>query len=147
MKAVVTSRAPIRVAAEHEYAVPALGLPDPGHLPQLQVLTQYEAVALFIERAQAVKPDFEVASGNAAAVAEICVRLDGLPLAIELAAARVRMLSPQAILQRFNQRLKLLVGGARDAPARQQTLRGAMTGVIDFCPKLNSACLPISRFL
>jgi predicted ATPase/class 3 adenylate cyclase len=126
VKAVVTSRAPIHVAAEHEYAVPPLALPDPGHLPQLQVLTQYEAVALFIERARAVKPDFEVASGNAAAVAEICVRLDGLPLAIELAAARVRMLPPQAILQRLDQRLKLLVGGARDAPARQQTLHGAI---------------------
>jgi predicted ATPase/class 3 adenylate cyclase len=126
VKAVVTSRAPIHIAAEHEYAVPPLALPDPGHLPQLQVLTQYEAVALFIARAQAVKPDFEVASGNAAAVAEICVRLDGLPLAIELAAARVRMVSPQAILQRLDQRLKLLVGGARDAPARQQTLHGAI---------------------
>jgi predicted ATPase len=126
VKAVVTSRAPIHVAAEHEYAVPPLALPDPGHLPGLQVLTQYEAVALFIERAQAIKPDFEVVSGNAAAVAEICVQLDGLPLAIELAAARVRMLPPQAILQRLDQRLKLLVGGARDAPARQQTLYGAI---------------------
>jgi predicted ATPase len=126
VKALVTSRAPIHVAAEHEYAVPPLALPDPDHLPQPHVLTQYEAVALFIDRAQAVKPDFEIASANAAAVAEICVRLDGLPLAIELAAARVRMLPPQAILQRLDQRLKLLVGGARDAPARQQTLHGAI---------------------
>jgi predicted ATPase/class 3 adenylate cyclase len=126
VKAVVTSRAPIRVAAEHEYAVPSLALPDPGRLPQPKALTQYEAVALFIDRAQAVKTDFEVASSNAAAVAEICVRLDGLPLAIELAAARVRTLAPQAILQRLDQRLKLLVGGARDAPARQQTLHSTI---------------------
>jgi predicted ATPase/class 3 adenylate cyclase len=126
VKLVVTSRSPIHVSAEHEYAVPPLTLPDPAHLPELPTLTQYEAVALFIERARAVRPDFAVTSDNAAAVAEICVRLDGLPLAIELAAARVRMLPPDAILRRLDHRLKLLVGGARDAPARQQTLYGAI---------------------
>jgi predicted ATPase/class 3 adenylate cyclase len=135
VKVVVTSRAPIHVAAEHEYVVPPLRVPDPAHLPELQFLTQYEAVALFIERAQAVRPNFVVATNNAAAVAEICVRLDGLPLAIELAAARVRMLPPDAILGRLDQRLKLLVGGARDAPARQQTLRGAIDWSYKLLPK------------
>ena len=121
-----TSRSPLRVYGEREYPVPPLGLPDPRHLPDLEQFTQFESVALFIERAVAVRPDFRVDSVNAPAVAEICVRLDGLPLAIELAAARVRVLSPQAILDRLSDRLGLLSGGARDLPARQQTLRGAI---------------------
>jgi predicted ATPase len=91
--------------------------------PSIEQLTQYEAVRLFIERAQAVKPDFQVTNENAPAVAEICFRLDGLPLAIELATARIRLLSPQALLERIGSRLKFLRGGARDLPARQQTLR------------------------
>ena len=94
--------------------------------PSIEQLTQYEAVRLFIERAQAVKPDFTVTNENAPAVAEICWRLDGLPLAIELAAARIRLFSPQALLDRLGSRLKLLRGGARDLPARQQTLRDAI---------------------
>jgi predicted ATPase len=119
----VTSREALHVRAEREFPVPALALPDPKHLPSLPALTQYEAVALFIERAQAVKPDFQVTNANAPAVAEICARLDGLPLAIELAAARTRLLPPQALLKRLGQRLQLLTGSLRDAPARQQTLR------------------------
>src|SRR2546421_8183526 len=87
---------------------------------------QYEAVRLFIERARDVKPDFSVSNESAPAVAEICVRLDGLPLAIELAAARVRLLPPQALLARLDQRLRLLTGGGPDVAARQQTLRGAI---------------------
>ena len=122
----VTSRSPLRVYGEREYPVPPLGLPDPRHLPELEQFTQFESVALFIERAVAVRPDFRVDSANAPAVAEVCVRLDGLPLAIELAAARVRVLTPQAILDRLSDRLGLLSGGARDLPARQQTLRGAI---------------------
>jgi predicted ATPase len=121
-----TSRSPLRVYGEREYPVPPLGLPDPRHLPDLEQFTQFESVALFIERAVAVRPEFRVDSANAPAVAEVCVRLDGLPLAIELAAARVRVLSPQAILDRLSDRLGLLSGGARDLPARQQTLRGAI---------------------
>ena len=89
-------------------------------------MTQFEAVRLFIERAQAVKPDFEVTNANAPAVAEICVRLDGLPLAIELAAARSKLLPPESMLSRLGQRLDLLTGGARNLPERQQTLRGAI---------------------
>ena len=122
----VTSRSPLRVYGEREYPVPPLGVPDPRHLPDLEKLSTYESVALFVERAMAVRPDFAVSSANAPAVAEICVRLDGLPLAIELAAARVRVLSPQAIMERLGDRLRLLSGGSRDLPERQQTLRGAI---------------------
>jgi predicted ATPase/class 3 adenylate cyclase len=122
----VTSRSPLRVYGEREYPVPPLGVPDPKHLPDLEQLSTYESVALFVERAMAVRPDFAVTSGNAPAVAEICVRLDGLPLAIELAAARVRVLTPQAIMERLGDRLRLLSGGSRDLPERQQTLRGAI---------------------
>jgi predicted ATPase/class 3 adenylate cyclase len=123
LKVLVTSRQGLHVRAEREFPVPALALPDPKHLPDLVTLSQYEAVALFIERAQAVKPDFRVTNANAPAVAEICARLDGLPLAIELAAARIRLFPPQAFLARLGQRLPLLTNSARDVPARQQTLR------------------------
>jgi predicted ATPase/class 3 adenylate cyclase len=122
----VTSRSPLRVYGEREFPVPPLGVPDPKHLPDFEQLSTYESVALFIERATAVRPDFAVTSANAPAVAEICVRLDGLPLAIELAAARVRVLTPQAIMDRLGDRLKRLSGGSRDLPERQQTLRGAI---------------------
>ena len=122
----ITSRSPLRVYGEREYPVPPLGVPDPKHLPSLAGLSQFESVALFIERAMAVRPDFTVNSGNAPAVAEICARLDGLPLAIELAAARIRLLSPQAIMDRLGDRMGLLSSGARDLPERQQTLRGAI---------------------
>jgi predicted ATPase/class 3 adenylate cyclase len=121
-----SSRSALQISGEQEYPVPPLGLPDPSRLPPLSQLSQYEAVALFIERARAVKPAFEVTNENAPAVAEICVRLDGLPLAIELAAARIRILSPQAMLGRLSDRLGLLAGGSRDLPERQQTLRGAI---------------------
>ncbi len=100
LKVLVTSRMALHVRAEQEFAVPPLSMPDPRHLPDLGVLSQYEAVALFIHRTQAVKPEFQLSNANAPAVAEICKHLDGLPLAIELAAARVRpyaILSPGAI--------------------------------------------------
>jgi predicted ATPase/class 3 adenylate cyclase/DNA-binding CsgD family transcriptional regulator len=126
LKMVVTSRMTLHVQAEHEYAVPPLAVPDPKHLPNLAALSQYEAVALFIARAQAVKPDSQVTNANASAIAEICVRLEGLPLAIELAAARIKLLPPQALLGRLVQRLTVLTGGARDVPARQQTLRNTI---------------------
>jgi predicted ATPase/class 3 adenylate cyclase len=122
----VTSRSTLHLYGEREYPVPPLGVPDPSHLPSLTSLSQFEAVALFVERARAVKPGFGVTNENAPSVAEICYRLDGLPLAIELAAARIKILPPQAILARFNDRLDLLSAGARDLPARQQTLRGAI---------------------
>ncbi len=124
LKLLVTSREALHLRSEHIHPVPPLGLPG-ADLKQktIEQLIQYEAVRLFIERVRAVKPDFEVTNENAPAVAEICFRLDGLPLAIELAAARIRLFSPQALLERVGSRLNLLRGGARDLPVRQQTLR------------------------
>lgn len=124
LKLLITSREALHLRSEHIFPVPPLGLPLPDIKQQtMEQLTQYEAVRLFIERVLAVKPDFEVNNENAPAVAEICYRLDGLPLAIELAAARIQMFSPQSLLERVGSRLKLLRGGARDLPLRQQTLR------------------------
>jgi predicted ATPase/class 3 adenylate cyclase len=126
LKVLVTSRIPLRLYGEHEYSVPPLALPDPERPPSVERLTHYEAVRLFVERAKAAKADFSVTNDNAPAVAEICVRLDGLPLAIELAAARIKLLTPQAMLGRLGNRLKLLTGGARDLPERQRTLRSTI---------------------
>ncbi|HEX6477945.1 MAG TPA: LuxR C-terminal-related transcriptional regulator [Ktedonobacteraceae bacterium] len=126
LKVIVTSRVVLHVQAEQEFLVPSLSLPDPHHLPDLVALSQYESVALLIRRAQSVKPDFQVTNANAPAVAEICVRLDGLPLAIELAAARLKLLSPEALLARLGQPLHVLTSGPRDVVARQQTLRNTI---------------------
>ncbi|HEU4673890.1 MAG TPA: adenylate/guanylate cyclase domain-containing protein [Candidatus Limnocylindrales bacterium] len=120
----VTSRGLLHLAGEQEYPVPALGLPDPAADPTS--IGESEAVALFVERARAVRPAFELDATNATAVAAICARLDGLPLAIELAAARVRLLTPAAIRERLDRSIGLLAGGAQDLPDRQRTLRGAV---------------------
>lgn len=127
-----TSRAALHVYGEHEYAVPPLALPDLQQLPptgaeQVVAVGQYEAVRLFVDRARAVKHDFALTEANAAVLAEICIRLDGLPLAVELAAARSKVLSPQALLARLNNRLQLLTGGAHGLPTRQQTLRSTIS--------------------
>ena len=126
LKILVTSRSALHLYGEHEFPVPPLALPDARSLPPVAVLSQYPAVALFVQRAIAVKPDFELNRENALAVAEICARLDGLPLAIELAAARVKVLSLASIGTRLASRLQLLTGGSRDLPQRQQTLRAAI---------------------
>lgn len=126
LKLMVTSRSALHVYEEHEFPVPPLGLPKADSLHSLAALSKYSAITLFVQRAAAVKPDFKLTEENAGAVAEICARLDGLPLAIELAAARAKLLSPSAILSRLASRLQLLTGGARDLPARQQTLRQAI---------------------
>jgi len=131
VKAITTSRAPLRLRIEREYAVPPLGLPRRKPPPTAAQLSQYAAVRLFIERAQAVRSDFVVDAANAPAIAEICHRLDGLPLAIELAAARIRLFPPQAMLSRLEQRLPLLTGGARDLPLRQQTLKATIAWSYD----------------
>jgi predicted ATPase/class 3 adenylate cyclase len=145
LKVLTTSRAPLRVSGEQEFPVPGLPVPpDPGHLggyeqarlgggPALDLafLNTFEAVRLFIARAVAVRPEFRVTNENAPAVAAICARLQGMPLAIELAAARVKLLSPEAILSRLEHQLNLLAAGARDLPARQQTLRGAIAWSYD----------------
>jgi predicted ATPase/class 3 adenylate cyclase len=126
VKALVTSRTPLRLSGERAYEVPPLSLPDPRHLPGIEALTQYESVALFLERAVAAKAAFGATNEDASAIAEICIRLDGLPLALELAAARIRVLSPQALLARLDQRLRLLTGGAQDLDERQHTLRATI---------------------
>ena len=126
VKFLVTSRSVLRLRGEREIRIPTLSLPRGSRLPPLDELLKFPAIALFTQRARDARPDFELSEDNAAAVVEICRRLDGLPLAIELAAARVRVLAPQAILGRLENRLKLLTGGARDLPTRQQTLRGAI---------------------
>jgi predicted ATPase/class 3 adenylate cyclase len=130
----VTSRGPLRVRGEQEFQVPPLDLPDPLARPSPEEVTRYEAVALFAQRAAAVDPAFVVDEDNVAAVVEICRRLDGLPLAIELAASRIRLLSPAAMLARFDHALPLLEAGPRDAPDRQRTLRGAIAWSYDLLP-------------
>jgi non-specific serine/threonine protein kinase len=126
LKALVTSRASLRLSQEREYPVLPLALPDPGSAEDLEAVAASPAVALFVDRAQSVRPSFALDAESAPAVVEICIRLDGLPLAIELAAARVKLLSPQAILTKLESRLELLTGGARDLPSRHQTLRGTI---------------------
>jgi non-specific serine/threonine protein kinase len=127
VKALVTSRSPLRIGGEREYAVPPLTTP-PLDLPlTAEAFGGYASVALFVERATAVKSDFVLTPDNAHTIAEICVQLDGLPLAIELAAARVKVLPPKAMLARVENRLKLLSGGSRDLPERQQTMRAAIS--------------------
>jgi predicted ATPase len=121
-----TSREPLRVRGERVFPLSPLPLPADDRLPALEELARVPAVALFVERTQAADPAFALTAENAAAVAAICHRLDGLPLAIELAAARAKLLPPEALLARLPQALPLLTGGSRDLPARQQTLRGAI---------------------
>jgi predicted ATPase len=123
LKLLVTSRETLRVRGEREFVVQPLALPDPKHLPDDETLAHYGAVALFLERAREVQPAFQLDSITAPLITEICRRLDGLPLAIELAAARLKLLPPQVLLERLEHRLAVLTGGPRDLPARQHTLR------------------------
>ena len=136
LKILATSLAPLHLYDEQEYSVPPLALPDAERLgaidmDQLPDLGQVAAVALFIRRAQAAKSDFTLSTANAAAVAEICISLDGLPLAIELAAAKLKLFSPSALVARLEQRLTLLTGGAHDSPVRQRTLRAEIAWSYD----------------
>jgi predicted ATPase len=126
LKVLATGRSALHLYGEHEFPVPPLGLPDDGRLPRPGELTRYGSVALFVARAKAVKPDFQLTETNAAAVTEVCARLDGLPLAIELAAAHVKLLSPRALLNRLGHQLRLLTDGAQDLAARQQALRNTI---------------------
>ncbi len=122
----VTSRAPLHLAGEQEFPVPPLRIPAASDVPDLDALTQSEAVALFLQRATTVRPDFRLTAANAMAIVEICARLDGLPLAIELAASRIRLLPPEALLSRLQRRLDLLQSTSADRTDRQRTLRGAI---------------------
>lgn len=126
LRFLVTSREPLHLRTEQTLPVPPLALPDPDRLPPLDQLAQIPSVALFLQRARAINPGFRLNDENAQAVAELCVRLDGLPLAIELAAARTTLLSPQMMLERMEQRLSLLHWEAQDLPKRQHTLRSAI---------------------
>jgi predicted ATPase/DNA-binding CsgD family transcriptional regulator len=126
LKILVTSRTFLRLLEEREFYVFPLALPDLAHLPACEELSQIAAISLFLQRARVTHPDFELTSENGHVVAQICVRLDGLPLALELAAARMKLFSPQGLLARLDHRLSLLTSGTRDAPERQQTLRKTM---------------------
>jgi predicted ATPase/DNA-binding XRE family transcriptional regulator len=123
LSVLATSREPLGIYGEQEYPVPPLTLPDVRRPELWPLLPQAEAVALFLQRAQAVKPDFHLTAANALIIAEICRQVDGLPLALELAAARVKFLTPEALLRRLSQRLATLTGGPHDLPAHQRTLR------------------------
>src|SRR6266516_587290 len=131
LKLLVTSREPLRVRDEQIVPVPPLALPDPAHIPDLAHLVEIPAVALFVERAREARPDFVLSSENAATIVELCQRLDGLPLALELAAAVLSLLTPAALLARLERRLPLLTRGARDLPERQQTLRNTLAWSFD----------------
>lgn len=131
VRVLCTSRSPLHIYGEVEFPVPPLPMPDPREVPPDASIVRYPAVALFAERARAVRPDFAVTDDNAEAVAEICWRLDGLPLALELTAARIRLLTPQAIAERLVHRLEVGGGGGRDRPERQQSLRGAISWSYD----------------
>src|SRR6266699_6439238 len=123
----VTSRAVLHVQGEHLFPVPPLAVPDLIKLPPTaETLLSSAAVVLFLQRAQALQPTFQITSTNARPIASVCIRLEGLPLAIELAAARITLLPPQALLARLSRRLQVLTGGPIDAPARQQTLRNTI---------------------
>jgi predicted ATPase/class 3 adenylate cyclase len=126
VKVLATSRVPLRISGEQEYHVSPLPLPRSNHSVDPDRLANYDSVQLFMERATAVRPDFQITDENAAAIAEISARVDGLPLALELAASRVKVMSPTELAARLEKRLSLLTGGARDLPARQRTLRGAI---------------------
>jgi len=131
LKLIVTSRLRLRVSGEYVFPVHPLAVPDPKHLMEDETLLEYAAVALFVQRAQAIKPGFQLTTSNARTIAEICLHLDGLPLALELAAARSKLLSPQALLARLSHRLQVLTGGVQDAPVRQQTLRNTLAWSYD----------------
>jgi excisionase family DNA binding protein len=131
LRVLVTSRALLRVSGEHDFPVPPLGLPGRAECLSLDALRSTHAIRLFVDRAQAVRPDFALTEENAPAVTAVCHRLEGVPLAIELAAARSKALPPSALLTRLDRRLPLLTGGPRDAPARLRSMRDAIAWSYD----------------
>jgi predicted ATPase len=131
VKVLATSRETLHIYGEHEFPVQPLKLPDLSTTPSVEVVAQSAAIALFVERAQALKAAFSLTNANMQAIIEICTRLDGLPLAIELAAARIKLLTPQEILARLADRFKLLTGGAQNLPIRQRTLRNTLAWSYD----------------
>lgn len=140
LRILVTSRVPLRVSGEYEFSVPALPLPDPGEVRGPESLARYGATELFVRRAEAVAPRFLASEDDAAAVFAICERLEGLPLAIELAAARVKLFPPRTLLSRLTHRLDLLKGGGSDRPPRHQTLRQAIDWSYDLLGAPEQKC-------
>lgn len=134
LKVLASSREALGVRGELNHPVPSLSMPDASQVPPIEELTRYESVGLFLDRARLVAPDFDADAGSAPYLAQICRRLDGIPLAIELAAARVRMLSVKQIAARLDDRFRLLTGGARTALPRQQTLRALIDWSYDILP-------------
>jgi non-specific serine/threonine protein kinase len=141
LRVLATSRAPLHVYGEYQLLVPPLAVPDLEHLPAVDELSCYGAVALFVDRARAVRPDFALTEDMAATVAAICSRVDGLPLAIELAASRLRVLSPEALLFRLSSLLSTLTGGPGDVPPRQQTMRATIDWSYQLLPGDEQALL------
>src|SRR5712691_6242832 len=140
LKVLVTSRVVLHLYGEHEFSVPPLDVPDPSIVLETTELSQYGAVQLFVERAQAVVPNFALTSENAAVIAQICARVDGLPLALELAAARVKVLPPALLLERLSKaRLPVLTRGAINLPSRQKTLRNTITWSYDLLSSAGQA--------
>lgn len=131
LKVLVTSRSALRVSGEREFRVPPLALPEAGSIHSAKDLMQFPAAVMFVQRVLTAKPQFTVTDANAATIAEICIQLDGLPLALELAAARTKLLSLEEMRARMDHRLTLLKGGQRDLPARQQTMRAAIAWSYD----------------
>ena len=142
LRVLATSRAPLHVRGEQEYRLAPLRLPGPAELASLEDLAEVEAVKLFVERARAIDPAFALTSENAVAVAGICARLDGLPLAIELAAARTRLFTPTALLGRLDRRLPVLTEGPMDAPIRQRTLRSTIGWSFDLLSERDQRSSP-----
>jgi predicted ATPase len=141
LKVMMSSREPLGIAGEVTYRVASLALPDPLNLPPLETLSQFDSVRLFIERAAAVKSDFTVTKDNAPAMAQVCARLDGIPLAIELAAARVKGLAVEQIAQRLDDRFRLLTAGSRTALPRHQTLRAMIEWSYELLSEAEKALL------
>ena len=131
LKALVTSQVTLRVYGEYEFPVPPLGVPEVQSSPRLETIGESPSVQLFVQRATAARADFKLDADNVAAIAEICAELDGVPLAIELSAARVKFMTPQALLPKLRHALDMLTGGARDAPSRQRTMRNAIAWTYD----------------
>ncbi len=140
LKVLATSRSILHISGEYEFVVPPLPLPDLQHLPSCETLSQIASIALFVQRAQAIQSNFQLTEGNTRPIAEICHRLDGLPLALELAAARTKLLPPTALLTRLEHRLAVLTGGRKDAAARQQTLRRMLDWSYDFLTAEEQRC-------
>ena len=144
LRILVTSREPLHIYGEYEYLVPPLQIPAAGEPPNLEVFTHIPAVQLFVERATAANPNFRIGPENAATVAAICTHLDGLPLAIELAASRSKRLTPNRLLTQLTDRLSLLVGGPRDWPARQQTLQAAIDWSYELPERRRAEAVPVA---